>query len=417
MSEENCEELKKLQTITRELLKKKPFADVALVIDKNQRTLVHLPVLSIRWKSLLPEKKVKEVVAARKKKGKTISYDLPKNKIPNQAVLDLLLNFVYTGEIDFAKLGPDAVFDLLVAADEFKDLEPLQNMCKRHIFHMIDISNIYTMMKRSHEGKKAAIREYCLHWAASHYEDFVKNREGVRLLGIELFQQVSIDITTLKAQRDSGASAAVQPPAEQPNTLLRDFKLLHDQMFNADCVARIGGQQVRFHRAILGIHSEMIHKFLGGEGGPNPRTQGDKYATLKYANDSNLDVEALSADAFRALLRFYYYGNTDFDTKAACQLIPLCHDYSLVELRKVAEAKARNDFDTGTVLSVLNLTYVAFGMSEKDEQNAGLRSRTIAYILDNFKSVDLTPLGKMEQGKNISIDLLLAYQGRASGKE
>eukprot|EP01104_Vermistella_antarctica_P007911 TRINITY_DN195_c0_g1_i2.p1 TRINITY_DN195_c0_g1~~TRINITY_DN195_c0_g1_i2.p1 ORF type:complete len:275 (-),score=85.73 TRINITY_DN195_c0_g1_i2:56-841(-) len=242
----NPEKLKQMQAVLAKLRKQNTFSDVAITLDKRSQVLAHLPVLAVGFKGFLPDKTCSTIANSKKKKGthKVAQFD-PRNPNVTPETLELLLDYVYLGEVNFSALQPLQVFNLLVAADSYKELVGLQTNCKRHLHQSIDINNIFSLLKAAHEKKKDDIKQYGLDWAAANYSQFVGNREGVRLLGIELFQEVSIEITQISAAKKEPLAA----PEEAPNTLLDHLHELHSKMPYADCTATVEGKQVQFHRS------------------------------------------------------------------------------------------------------------------------------------------------------------------------
>ena len=114
----------------------------------------------------------------------------------------------------------------------------------------------------------------------------------------------------------------------------------------------------------------------------------------------------MSADAFRAMLRFVYYGDANIPPLAACELIAFCRMFGMGDLHRLCESIIKANVNGATVVDVLGVTYLKH-MSEREEAQA-LRKSAMAYLINNLTSVDLSSLRKMDP--HIALDVLFAAQ-------
>jgi hypothetical protein len=66
----------------------------------------------------------------------------------------------------------------------------------------------------------------------------------------------------------------------------------------------------------------------------------------------------ISADSFRAMLKYVYFGDTNFSSLIACELIPFSHDYGLEKLQDICEQKIQGPLENTTALPILSTTYL-----------------------------------------------------------
>jgi len=112
----------------------------------------------------------------------------------------------------------------------------------------------------------------------------------------------------------------------------------------------------------------------------------------------------ISADAFRAMLGFIYFGEHKIPPLNCCELIPFAKDLVLPDLQRVCEMTTSNGITNDTALQILGVTYLA----ESDAVLKEIQQNSLNFILYSFDTIDLRPLRHMNP--QIAIDLLLRRQ-------
>jgi len=100
------------------------------------------------------------------------------------------------------------------------DLERLHWLCENYLRTNLALENIFTVLKGAHELKQSSVKEFCFHYILKHYNDFIGNKDGVKDLGIELFQEV----VEHYQQSLTGNVKTLNISPEPQNTIVADYK-------------------------------------------------------------------------------------------------------------------------------------------------------------------------------------------------
>jgi len=370
----------------KKLLMDNSFSDLTVVVGRD-KVYSHRCIISIRCEEILPL----PVQDAKKKKVKDKGSVTLKDGVPNQAILVKVLEYLYTGKVNFPKMDPPAILQLRKAGAHFK-LDRLSWLCESYFVETMSMEKIFPILKAAADMKEEVIKDFCLKYALNHYNEFVTNKDGLHILGIDLFQEV------VASQAQQARFDAVSLRAEPPCTLLSDLERLYSLMPYADVKVMVDGESVMCHRAILAAASEKLGNLV------------------KDAPSSGVEIKNLSAPAFRAVLKFLYYGDTNIPTLPACELVPWAHSNDLGELMKVCEGIIRGDVQTDTVLGILEVAYMP-QVAHKSDLVEELKQKAFPFILQHLKAIDLGPLKGMNPV--IAQDILFKiqdYQKKQKGR-
>ena len=87
------------------------------------------------------------------------------------------------------------------------------------------------------------MKAFCLQYALNSYNEFISNKDGVRLLGIDLFQEV------VSASAAEGTAHFLEDKPAPPNTIVEDFKAIYNEMVNHDAFVKWpSSSPLHFHR-------------------------------------------------------------------------------------------------------------------------------------------------------------------------
>lgn len=363
------------------MLLDKTFSDLHFVF-RDKKVFAHSFVVWVRADGLLSAKDKANLDKKKKKRetGATTIESGSKDRVFSPRVIELLFEYIYGGFVKFSTLSQHDILHLNVAAKQYK-LDRLAYMCELYLRETIALENVHTLLKLSHDLKETSVKNMCLAFAVKHYQAFITNKNGISEIGIDLFQEVVTRQAAPAAEKDE------LPPAPASD-YLKHWQHLHDEMLFADALAKVGNDKVRFHRAVLAAHSEPLANLL------------------KTNTGDEVPFMGISGEAFKALLRFVYYGDTKINATPATELINFCKQYELPELSRVCEDKIRESIDTNTVLDILAVTYLPYMEKRSDIQE--LRRKALNYLLEHLTAVDLSPLRKLPPV--IALDVLFACQ-------
>jgi len=278
-------------------------------------------------------------------------------------------------------MQPSEVVFLDVVAKHYK-LDRLVYLCETFLREALSTQNMAHLIRLAHDLQEPVVKKMCMSFIMKNYQAFITNKDGVHVCGIDLFQEVvarNADPTPVHEEK------LVVPP----NHYMDHWKAIHDEMPFFDAVAKVGAERVRFHKAVLAAHSDQLAEHL------------------RKVNADEVPFE-LSADAFKAMLRFIYYGERQLEPLHATELISFSKEFALPDLQKACEGRITSNVQVDTVLEILNVTYLPHMETRQDVLE--LRASSINFLLDNLTQVDLAPLRKMPSV--IPIDVLLVSQTR-----
>jgi len=358
----------------KKLLQDTTLADFVIKVGSDSIN-AHAAVVCCRCPELIGFPNVDE---KSKKKAKKNEIKL-KDGAVTPAAMHKVLEFLYTGEVDFQKLADKEILLLVKAARYFK-LDRLSYLCEDWLNGHMTIESVFHLLKAATDFEEERIKGFCLKFALQNYNDFIANKDGIYILGIELFQEV-----VAAFQTNPAPPASIYPEGGPPDTLLADFKTLYEKMPYSDFCVTCGAENIRCHKAILMAYSDVLGNSL-----------------IKEADQP----VRISAAAMKSVLMFSYYGYGEVEAKPACELVGFCRKNKLPTLLRIAEDKIRNSVNYDTVLDILGVSYLpADGKQDLVDE---LQSKCFPFILENLDKVDLT----MAKAFNplMTIDLLLQLQ-------
>lgn len=284
--------------IVQNMLSEPKFADVAFQFD-NKVVHAHSMIFWVRCQSLY---QLYEKIALENKKKKrkgivTLKIPQPHAEYPiTSETFETLLHYLYADQIDFNNLSARQALDLSIAAHVF-ELPRLIRLSRDRVRETISLDNVHALLKVSHDTKEERVRAYCVNFASRHRKDFIGNKPEIAKIGVDLFQDVMADLMSEDENEIS------EPDPVPPKTLVNDFKKLHTDVdigaLSGDSVIAFKGADMQFHKAFFAIHSKSLSQSF------QPVSNGDENTT------EMLKVKTLltSNDAFRAILRYLYYGD------------------------------------------------------------------------------------------------------------
>ena len=279
--------------------------------------------------------------------------------------------------VDFPKLTDKEIL-FLVAASRFFKLTRLAYLCERWLREHMTIESVFHLLKEATDLKEDRIKGFCLQFALGHYNEFISNKDGIYILGIELFQEV------VAAFQSNPTPPQEMRAEDHPDTLLQDFKRLYDAMPYSDITFDVRGELIRCHKSILAAHS-------------------DAFVNTIFKDES---LVRLTPAAFHSMLRFTYYGEDQVEPLPACELVDFSRKYKLPSLLRICEDKIRCSVALDTVLPILAIAYLpADGKQDLVEE---LKGKCFPFILEHLSQVDLSMI--MASHPLLVLDLLFELQ-------
>ena len=336
----------------KKLLLDDTFSDLVIKIG-NESVFAHAGIVCIRCKEILGLP-----LDDKKKQSKKKLEVKIKDGVASAAIMSKVLEYLYTGIVDFTKMSDKEILHLVGASRYFK-LHRLNYLCETWLREHMTIESVFHLLKAATDLNEERVKNFCLSFALAHYNEFISNKDGIYILGIELFQEV------VAAFQTNPTPPKEMRPEDTPDTLLEDFQRLYDQMPYSDITFQIRGESIKAHRAILASHS-------------------DAFVSTIFKDDTTI---RLTPTAFKNMLRFTYYGDDRIDALPSCELVEFTRKYKLPSLLKICEDKIRTSIAFDTVLPILSIAYLpADGKQDLVDE---LKSKCFPFILENLASVDL----------------------------
>eukprot|EP01118_Nematostelium_gracile_P000256 TRINITY_DN1024_c0_g1_i4.p1 TRINITY_DN1024_c0_g1~~TRINITY_DN1024_c0_g1_i4.p1 ORF type:complete len:644 (+),score=160.44 TRINITY_DN1024_c0_g1_i4:755-2686(+) len=373
------------------------FADTTLAVEK-QTVSSHLVVLRYRVPNLLDPKDAKTKGKPKKKPLKVV---VPAS-ITARTLQDVL-QYVYTGSVEIAKLSVPQILALNAAAKEL-DLGRLHWICEDYLKRNLGMDNIFTVLKGADALHQQSVKNFCFYFIVQSYNTFIGHKEAVKDLGIELFQEVVERFQSFIA----GEFKAPEVPAEPPNTIVEDYKKVFDEIESTDIHFKVGMEYIPCHRAILASQSPELNNLCAQATVPAKGKEIPEHIILgPLKGRDGKDGPSITPGAFKSILQFCYYGDVNIKPLHAIEILPFAKDYQLPVLQAVCEDIVKQNIGKETALRTLTISYLP-QLEDRVALVKELRRDSIGFILSNLKQVDLVNLKNLDP--NIAIDILLERQ-------
>lgn len=379
------------------------YTDLLFKIDKTTQIKAHSVVVSKRCPALLNPKGAKK--KPKVKKGFLI---VEVTSFPVQQSLKFVLQYVYTGNIEFSRLNASQLILTLMAAMEL-GIERLIWLCKNYFKQSLVMNNVFEYLKAANQYKEEFCKLCCLNCCIKNYEAFIANKDGGKVLGLELFQEV--------VAFHSNPRPTPEIEQEPNNSMLSDFKAIFDEMPSPDVVVRVRDSFIPCHKAFLASQSEALAKLCAA---PTPL----KSKEFKDVKDSILlppiQVQGkkpgpvLSPEAFSSMLKYFYYGEKNIPSTCACELLLFSKDLKIPNLHILCEEVMKRNINAETALNILEVTYMPQMSDREPHIKRELQDNSIEFILNNIKVVDLSSTKDMDP--LVALDILFARQRQEMGE-
>jgi len=265
-------------------------------------------------------------------------------------------------------------------------------------------------LKGADELKDQRIRKFCLDYLLQPdtFKEFVLRKDLTNELGMELFSEL---VTVNATAAATGGVKPMEKIGDCPTGRMKeDFKELYETMLYADASVRLDGETIQFHKAILSATSKHIYENFSK--GKLSAGQIEDVGECLEINKEQRFYDKISAEAFRSLLKYVYYGDTTIEALPACLLIPFVRYYGLNELQELCEKVIQQSVhDSKVVLKIMAVTYLAI-MAAREDMRDKLRKDCLVHCVQNLKDVNLSEIKTMDKdfALDLALDLLNACQ-------
>ena len=206
-----------------------------------------------------------------------------------------VLQYLYADNLQFETIDARAALDLCNAARAL-EIPRLIRLCHDHIQSSISLDNIHGLLKVAHDTNEERVKFFCIRFASQNRKEFIGNKEAVAQIGVDLFQDV---MAALLAWEDEEEKTEPVPAS----TLVNDFKKLYTdvdvQAIEGDSKISFKGSEIQFHKSFFACHSKSLNASF------QPVVVGEENVT----DVLKLKGVLSSCDAFRAVMRYLYYGD------------------------------------------------------------------------------------------------------------
>jgi len=322
-----------------------------------------------------------DIIKKKRERKQHIHVTLKDDPNIDAAVVLQLLDYIYTGELDFNKHTVSMTLQVLYAAS-IVHLDRLAWLCEHFLHSSLSLQNVYEMYVISDRLKLKSVKKFCTAFAHNNWPSFSASKRGLDTLGLDLFQELTISVS-----KKETIDLSFLDQAAPNSTLEQDLRNMFTTMKYSDAVAELtDGKTIQFHRAILAAHDRAFFNTLNSQ---------KETKTFKFPVDS---------ETFSCLLRYVYYGGTgDVKVHNAAEVIgKLLPKYPLPKYREICEDVLTVGLTLETVLEILQLTYLRWNTERK--KLTSLRKDCLLFIASNFAEVNVPSIRDMDE--NIAFDLL-----------
>lgn len=344
------------------------YMNITISIE-GEKEKVHAPrnVLEKRCGSLLvPGPLIKK---QKEKKGDsgimTIEY---RSSAFSLTVLHQILEYCYTGGIPFDNMELPDVMVLLKSALNL-DCPRLVYLCEHYIREKLTVDSVFLVLKKCKELELEDLKTLATSFAHQNWPQFCAHKAGMEIIGIELFQELTIAMQFFKEETKLDASPGALKVV--PNTIVSDWKALLEEARFADADFLFPNpdiaENIKFHRCVVAAHSKPLLQLIS-------TSKSKQYV-----------IEGISYTATKDLLEYIYFGNTQLNPVGACKLIEhVINQYALPHILDHCITSISNGISDPSSLDILRVTYLPNFQTPTMQE---LRKKVLLHICENFTNI------------------------------
>jgi len=247
-----------------------------------------------------------------------------------------ILYFLYSGTLPWNNIALAQCSHILYCAKLY-GINLLVQLLEHRIQTNLDGSSVHPILRLAVDFKDTRLKQICMDWIASHNNEFVTSKEGIQVLGLELFQQ-----TVLYFANEGKNHQPLKVATLEGDTIVEDFARLYDTIkASADVMVSIRGEYVKFHKCIWANQSAKMAQLLNlGIPGKDGIDAINNWGYRTFWG-------ALDVATFQSLLKFCYYGEKNIMPLEAAPLIRFAVDYEVPILRQVCRRSLGRALNAG----------------------------------------------------------------------
>ena len=233
-------------------------------------------------------------------------------------------------------------------------------------------------LKKSKELQLEDIKNLATSFAHQNWPQFCAHKGGMEIIGIELFQELTIAMQFYKEE----SKIDTRPEALKvvPCTVINDYKeILKEARFaDADFVfPNSDGENIKFHRCIVAAHTKPLSQLIMASN-----------KTKQYV------LEGVSHTAVKDLLEYIYFGDTNFDPVGACRLIENCvNQFACQHILDHCINSISNGITDDHAVDILRVTYLPNFQTERMKE---LRAKVLDHICKNFRNINIPTIRSVQ---------------------
>lgn len=242
----------------------------------------------------------------------------------------------------------------------------------------LNVDSVFHILKKTTELGLEEEKKVCTSFAHQNWPQFCANKAGMEIIGIELFQEITVAMQFYKEEDKIDARPEALPIV--PCTIVGDFKSIFREANYAEgefiFPGEEGAKSLKFHRCIVAAHTKPLHHFISS------------------GKNKQYTIEGLSYSAVRDILKYIYYGEENFDPVAACEIVENgITQFSLQHLLDGCVKAISNGIHQESALKILRLTYLPAFQTETMDF---LRAKVLDFVCANFKMIDVPSVRDMK---------------------
>lgn len=231
--------------------------------------------------------------------------------------------------------------------------------------------------------KMEEIRKVATDFAHENWGKVAGNKEGMELIGIELFQELTMQMVNYQGKKTNLISKIPK------NTFLEDLEEVYKQKRFPDGEYTFQNETDKcqaFHKAIIAAHSKQL------------------FDLISQSKTKQISIPGLSPVAVSDFMQFIYFGRTSFNPVGSCEIIEFAlNQFSLREFRDPIYNSIMNGITIQNVLPILRVTYLPQANFRTIQK---LRQTVLQFITENFNEINMIQLRKLQPSGEIGFQMM-----------
>lgn len=241
------------------------------------------------------------------------------------------------------------------------------------------VDSVFLFLKKSAELQLEDIKKLATSFAHQNWPQFCGHKGGMEIIGIELFQEITIAMQFFKEEEK--IDTRVEALKVVPCTVIEDYKeILREARFaDADFVFPNPdvAENIKFHRCIVAAHTKPLSQLI-----------------MASNKSKQYILDGVSYVATKDLLEYIYFGDTNFNPVGACRLIEnAVQQYALQHILDPCIDSISNGITDEYSVDILRVTYLP---NFQTQPMKDLRGKVLDHICKNFRNVSIPTIRSVQ---------------------